>query len=225
MRDRARVAGAESPDRQRARRQPRHPRSASRGRLHGDFGLNIATLHLGAMVSPNRGGVPEIHAGKDETSVMLVLAPELVRRERIAELQPPPEAARCARHPRSRGELALVERGRANRRHRRHWRRPRSIRRTRPAVVGRVVDAAGPCSASSAKTRRMRAASLVARRRLIAMRGPCALRPPRSTEAAPRRAPPVDRRDRVSAAPRRFASSGSSAIISGLSARSGWSPR
>lgn len=64
----------------------------------GDFGLNIATLHLGAMMSPDTGAdIPEIHAGKDETSVMLVLAPELVRREAMATLKSPPggEAARA----------------------------------------------------------------------------------------------------------------------------------
>jgi creatinine amidohydrolase len=56
-----------------------------------DVGLNIATLHLGAMMSPDTGAdIPEIHAGKDETSVMLVLAPELVRREAIATLKPAP---------------------------------------------------------------------------------------------------------------------------------------
>lgn len=66
--------------------------------MSGDFGLNIATLHLGATMSPDTGTVvPEIHAGKDETSVMLVLAPELVRREAIAALKPPPgsEATRA----------------------------------------------------------------------------------------------------------------------------------
>ena len=46
---------------------------------------------------PERG-LPEIHAGKDETSVMLVLAPELVRRERIAELKQPAGRGRGARH-------------------------------------------------------------------------------------------------------------------------------
>jgi creatinine amidohydrolase len=57
----------------------------------GDFDLNIATLHLGAMMSPDTGAdIPEIHAGKDETSVMLVLAPDLVRREGMATLKPPP---------------------------------------------------------------------------------------------------------------------------------------
>ena len=59
--------------------------------LCSDFGLNIATLHLGAMMSPDAAAadVPEIHAGKDETSVMLVLAPELVRRKAMATLKPP----------------------------------------------------------------------------------------------------------------------------------------
>jgi creatinine amidohydrolase len=60
--------------------------------LHGDFGLNLCVLHLGAMMSPVAdAAVPEIHAGKDETSVMLALAPELVRRERISGLKAPPD--------------------------------------------------------------------------------------------------------------------------------------
>jgi len=66
--------------------------------MYDDFGLNIATLHLGAMMSPDTSAnVPEIHAGKDETSVMLVLAPDLVRREAMAKLQPSPggEAVRA----------------------------------------------------------------------------------------------------------------------------------
>jgi creatinine amidohydrolase len=42
-------------------------------------------------MNPHTGvEVPQIHAGKDETSAMLVLAPELVRREAIVTLQPPP---------------------------------------------------------------------------------------------------------------------------------------
>jgi creatinine amidohydrolase len=66
--------------------------------MGGDFGLNIATLHLGAMMSPDTAAdIPEIHAGKDETSVMLVLAPDLVRHDAMAALKPPPggEAARA----------------------------------------------------------------------------------------------------------------------------------
>jgi creatinine amidohydrolase/Fe(II)-dependent formamide hydrolase-like protein len=62
--------------------------------LAGDFGLNVCSLHLGALISPvPERGLPEIHAGRDETSVMLALAPDLVRRERMAELSNPPDAA------------------------------------------------------------------------------------------------------------------------------------
>jgi creatinine amidohydrolase len=58
--------------------------------LRGDFGLNVVSLHLGALISPLTGAaVPEIHAGRDETSAMLALAPELVRTERIREAKGP----------------------------------------------------------------------------------------------------------------------------------------
>jgi creatinine amidohydrolase/Fe(II)-dependent formamide hydrolase-like protein len=57
-----------------------------------DFGLNVCALHFGALISPVTGAaVPEIHGGKDETSVMLALAPDRVRRERIADLKTPPD--------------------------------------------------------------------------------------------------------------------------------------
>ena len=62
--------------------------------LAGDFGLNVCSLHLGALISPvPERGLPEIHAGKDETSVMLAIAPGLVRPERAAELRSPPDPA------------------------------------------------------------------------------------------------------------------------------------
>ncbi|MGE0575334.1 MAG: creatininase family protein [Reyranella sp.] len=52
--------------------------------LTADFGLNVCALHTGALMSPVPAvGMPEIHAGKDETSLMLALAPDRVRRERI----------------------------------------------------------------------------------------------------------------------------------------------
>jgi len=60
--------------------------------LRGDFGLNLCALHTGALMGPvAETGVPEIHGGKDETSVMLAVAPELVRREKFAELKSPPD--------------------------------------------------------------------------------------------------------------------------------------
>jgi creatinine amidohydrolase/Fe(II)-dependent formamide hydrolase-like protein len=61
--------------------------------LRGDFGLNLCTLHTGALMGPLADeGVPEIHGGKDETSVMLSVAPELVRREKFAVLTSPPDS-------------------------------------------------------------------------------------------------------------------------------------
>jgi creatinine amidohydrolase/Fe(II)-dependent formamide hydrolase-like protein len=61
--------------------------------LAADFGLNFCALHLGAMMSPPSGAAfTEIHGGKDETSVMLALAPDLVRRDLIAQVKPPKDA-------------------------------------------------------------------------------------------------------------------------------------
>jgi creatinine amidohydrolase/Fe(II)-dependent formamide hydrolase-like protein len=61
--------------------------------LAADFGVNFCAMHLGAMMSPAVGAASiEIHGGKDETSAMLALAPELVRRERMADIQPPADA-------------------------------------------------------------------------------------------------------------------------------------
>jgi creatinine amidohydrolase len=55
--------------------------------LRADFGLNICVLHPAAWVeSDPTATVPEIHAGKNETSMMLTIAPHLVRREHIARL-------------------------------------------------------------------------------------------------------------------------------------------
>jgi creatinine amidohydrolase len=62
--------------------------------IRDDFGLNAVALHLGALISPITGtGMPEIHAGCDETSVMLALAPGLVRLERIGDLKNLPDGA------------------------------------------------------------------------------------------------------------------------------------
>ncbi|AMN41430.1 creatininase family protein [Rhodoplanes sp. Z2-YC6860] len=62
--------------------------------FRADFGLNVGTLHLGALISPvTDAAVPEIHAGRDETSAMLALAPELVRKERLADTRGPSSGA------------------------------------------------------------------------------------------------------------------------------------
>jgi len=111
----------------------------------GDFGLNVCSLHLGALISPVPDkGLPEIHAGRDETSVMLALAPERVNRERIAELRNPPDAAAvrafildpAVSWPWSSGDLRIADLGvigDARAASEEHGR----------AIVERIVEAAG----------------------------------------------------------------------------------
>jgi creatinine amidohydrolase len=60
--------------------------------MRADFGLNVCALHTGALMSPvTDAAIPEIHAGKDETSAMQALAPQLVRRERLTALKGAPD--------------------------------------------------------------------------------------------------------------------------------------
>jgi creatinine amidohydrolase len=60
--------------------------------LRADFGLNICVLHPAAWVNidPNPA-IPEIHGGKNETSMMLAIAPQLVRQDQIARLRNSPD--------------------------------------------------------------------------------------------------------------------------------------
>lgn len=61
--------------------------------LAANFGLNVCALHLGAMMSsPSNAGFAEIHGGRDETSVMLAVAPHLVRKDLIAQIKPHKDA-------------------------------------------------------------------------------------------------------------------------------------
>lgn len=59
--------------------------------LRADFGLNVCVLHPAGMLEPE-AAIPDIHGGKDETSMMLAVAPHLVRQDRIAQLKSPPSA-------------------------------------------------------------------------------------------------------------------------------------
>lgn len=60
--------------------------------LRADFGLNICIVNPAAMADSNADApVPEIHGGKNETSMLLAIAPHLVRREAIAALMQPPD--------------------------------------------------------------------------------------------------------------------------------------
>jgi creatinine amidohydrolase/Fe(II)-dependent formamide hydrolase-like protein len=59
--------------------------------LRSDFGLNICIINPATMADTNADGAfPEIHGGKNETSMMLAIAPHLVRRDQIASLKNPP---------------------------------------------------------------------------------------------------------------------------------------
>jgi creatinine amidohydrolase len=60
--------------------------------LRADFGLNVCVLHpaIWAETMEAAPAVPDIHGGKVETSLMLAIAPHLVRIDKIAQLKNPP---------------------------------------------------------------------------------------------------------------------------------------
>lgn len=59
--------------------------------LRGDFGLNVCILHPTTWADINAvSKTPEIHGGKNETSMMLAAAPHLVRVDEIAKLRGTP---------------------------------------------------------------------------------------------------------------------------------------
>src|SRR5664279_280902 len=61
--------------------------------LRADFGLNVCILHPAAWVEDDaNAAIPEIHGGKNETSMMLAIAPHLVRQDQIAQLKDPPRS-------------------------------------------------------------------------------------------------------------------------------------
>lgn len=61
--------------------------------LRADFGLNVCVLHPAAWVEADaHAAIPEVHGGKNETSMMLAIAPHLVRRDQIAQLKSHPGA-------------------------------------------------------------------------------------------------------------------------------------
>src|SRR5215510_13699810 len=62
----------------------------------GDFGLNACAIHPFDLAKIDRNlAVPDVHGGRHETSVMLALAPDLVRRDLVAEFDRKPDAIRA----------------------------------------------------------------------------------------------------------------------------------
>jgi creatinine amidohydrolase len=60
--------------------------------LRADYGLNVCVFHPASLADTNAASAaPEIHGGKNETSMMLALAPHLVRNDQIATLKNTPD--------------------------------------------------------------------------------------------------------------------------------------
>src|SRR5215212_2025733 len=60
--------------------------------LRSDFALNTCVLHPFDLAKAETGRSLDVHGGKSETAVMLVLAPELVQRELIEPAKSPRDA-------------------------------------------------------------------------------------------------------------------------------------
>ncbi len=59
--------------------------------MQAEFGFNVCVIHpLVLSGMEEQCAFPDIHGGKIETSLMLVFAPDLVRRDKIASLTTPP---------------------------------------------------------------------------------------------------------------------------------------
>src|SRR5215475_11893901 len=59
--------------------------------LRADFSLNVCILHPAVLAKFDvDAAIPDVHGGKDETSMMLAIAPHLVRKDLIAQLKSPP---------------------------------------------------------------------------------------------------------------------------------------
>ena len=66
--------------------------------LRADFGLNVCILNLSGLAGlDGNTKIPDIHAGKAETSMMLAVAPHLVRPDLIAQLKNPPAGQAVAK--------------------------------------------------------------------------------------------------------------------------------
>jgi creatinine amidohydrolase len=88
--------------------------------LQAEFGFNICVIHPLVLSGMEEGcAFPDIHGGRIETSLMLVFAPDLVRRDEIAALNKQPDKNAIKKlildlgvsWPWSSGESALADQG------------------------------------------------------------------------------------------------------------------
>lgn len=59
--------------------------------MRGDFALNACAIHPFDLAKGDTGRACDVHGGKSETSIMLALAPDLVRRDLIRSPENPPD--------------------------------------------------------------------------------------------------------------------------------------
>jgi len=88
--------------------------------LQAEFGFNVCVIHPLVLSGMEEGcAFPDIHGGKIETSLMLVFAPDLVQRDKIATLGKQPDKNAIRKRildfgvswPWSSGEGALADQG------------------------------------------------------------------------------------------------------------------
>ena len=79
--------------------------------LRADFGLNVCVLHPATWFEDDaKSAIPEIHGGKNETSMMLAIAPQLVRRDQITQLKTSPDGEAIRRDDsQPGGDVAVVD--------------------------------------------------------------------------------------------------------------------
>ena len=59
--------------------------------IQAEFGFNVCVIHPLVLSGMEDNAFPDIHGGKIETSLMLVFAPDLVRRDQVAALNKQPD--------------------------------------------------------------------------------------------------------------------------------------
>ena len=107
--------------------------------FRGDFGLNAVVLHPFDLAGADPAQA-DVHGGKGETSVMLALAPERVRRDQHRKGRPARSEGGAVADFRARRDLGLAQRRRAarpRRHHRRCERRDGGVRRGADRAHGR----------------------------------------------------------------------------------------
>jgi creatinine amidohydrolase len=88
--------------------------------IHDEFGFNVCVVHPLVLSGMEEGcAFPDIHGGKIETSLMLIFAPHLVQRDKIASLTGTPDVSAIEKSildfgvswPWSSGDRTLADQG------------------------------------------------------------------------------------------------------------------